>query len=297
MIGYFRRKAYEETDKLILCHDDIFPVLYEEIELRNGGLYARDINLETLDAFYFRAVGAQYEIVNRLVKIAVDAGKPVIDKYLLDGVGARTKKLMHETFDDVIRQPTWTLVRGLNNIAEHAEYPLVAKVSRGGRQGMGTFLVKNEDDIASIRTELERRLENHEPHVFDLGKREWIVQEYIPNDGDYRAFVIGGECIGVTKRGPKQDSLVMNKSTRGSRRFKNGRWPRDIGNMAVNAANTMGIDIAGVDIVRHSRTREPYVIEVNEAPRFNSFARATKIDVGARIVEYLRSIANGGTQN
>lgn len=304
MIAYLRRKVYKETDETIMRHDDIFPVLYDEIEFRNDGIFVRDVNLSTMDLFYFRAVGNAYEAVNRLIHLAKAHNIPIIDKHLYEhGARPRTKYLMHVDLSGFARQPNYSMFQGdVSHAYGRAEmegigYPFIVKVSKGGRQGMGTFLVNGRGDINRIRLELERRHSEREGHTFNLGDCEWIVQEYIPNRGDYRAFVIGEECIGITKRGPKQRGLVMNESERGSRRFRNGRWPRDVGRLAVEASNVMEIDIAGVDIVRHDATGELYVIEVNEAPRFKSFARATRIDVGERIVHYLRRRADARTQD
>lgn len=302
MIGYFRRKIYEETDDTIVHHEDIFPVLYDEIEWASDGMYVRGVNLSELDVFYFRAVGGKYGIVNDIVKLAVEHGKPIADKYLLNGAVPRTKKLMHSILDNVVYQPASLIAERLEEIpniieASDIEYPVVAKVSKGGRRGLGTFMLHNPDQIGDIYVELERRLEEGEGHEYSLGKREWIVQEYIPNNGDYRAMVIGGKCVAVTKRGPKKEGLVMSSSQRGSRRFRGGRWPKDVGRMAEKAANTMGVDIAGVDLVRHEWNRLPYVIEVNEAPRYKTFSRVTRMDIGTYIVEYLRRIASGRTQS
>jgi glutathione synthase/RimK-type ligase-like ATP-grasp enzyme len=301
MIAYLRRKVYEETDAKFMRFPDVLPILYEDIQFRRGTAYAGDVDLSTVDAMYFRAVGSSREMVNELVRIAQRNNTPVVDRYLLtNGAEARTKLKMHRKLE--IRQPVFHVARGLSRVAQVAtdnnlDYPYVAKVSKGGRQGLGTFFVQSADDIDLIRQELIRRHNDGEPHYYDRGQVEWIVQEYIPNNGDYRAIVVGGECIGITKRGPKDDGLVMNSSRRGSRRFRNARWPRDVGDLAVQASNELDVDVAGVDVVRHSRTREPYVIEVNETPRFHSFEKVTRIDVAEKILDYVRSMIHARAQD
>ena len=301
MIAYLRRKIYEETDAKFARLPDVLPVLYNDIQFRSGTAYIGDVDLSTMDAMYFRAVGSSRDAVNELVRIAGRNNIPVVDKYLsIDGAIPRTKLKMHRKLE--IKQPLFYVARGLERVDgvatdNNLSYPYVAKVSKGGRQGLGTFLVRNADDINMIGQELRRRRNEEEPHYYDLGRVEWIVQEFIPNGGDYRAITVGGECIGITKRGPKDDGLVMNKSQRGSRRFRNGRWPRDVGDLAIQAANELSVDIAGVDVVRHTQTRELYVIEVNEAPRFHSFERVTRIDVAEKIIDYVRSVIHARTQD
>jgi len=236
-----------------------------------------------------------------LVRIASRNNIPVVDRYLsASGAETRTKLKMHERLE--VKQPLFYVTRGLSHVDATAvnnnlSYPYIAKVSKGGRQGLGTFFVRNVDDIDRIRQELRRRRDEREPHYYDIGQVEWIVQEWIPNGGDYRAITVGGECIGVTKRGHKEDGLVMNKSQHGSRRFRNGRWPRSVGDLAVQAADELGVDVAGVDVVKHTQTGELYVIEVNEAPRFHSFEKVTRIDVAEKIMDYVRSIIHARTQD
>lgn len=303
MIAYFRRKEYEDTDRAILENrNDVLSVLYGSITERNRSLYCGDVNLSSVDVMYFRAVGGQYNIVNSLVRLAIENCIPVVDEYLTGGATPRTKRLMHEILDALsdIEQPEYFHINGLNHVYENARAanilpPFVLKVSRHGRQGMGTFLINREDDIDEVKRILEHRRNNDEKNFYNLGDVEWIVQEYIPNRGDYRAFVIGDECIGVTKRGPKDAGIVMNRSTRGSRRFRNNRWPQSIGDIATKAAKALGVTIAGVDIIREANTGQPFVIEVNEAPRFKTFSSVTRIDVGAEIVRYLRGLANERT--
>lgn len=296
MIAYLRRKAYEETDAKFMRLPDVLPVLYNDIQFRHGTARIGDVDLSTVDAMYFRAVGSSRDAVRELVRIAGQNNIPVIDRYLvLNGVEERTKLKMHQRLE--VKQPLFHVARGLSRVDgvamdNNLDYPYVAKVSKGGRQGLGTFLVRNADDIDMIRQELRRRRDEEEPHYYNIGQVEWIVQEYIPNGGDYRAITIGGECIGITKRGLKEDGLVMNKSQRGSRRFRNGRWPRDVGDLAAEAANELSVDVAGVDVVRHTQTRELYVIEVNEAPRFHSFEKVTRINVAEKIIDYVRSIVH-----
>ena len=65
-----------------------------------------------------------------------------------------------------------------------------------------------------------------------------------------------------------------------------------MGDLAAEAANELSVDVAGVDVVRHTQTRELYVIEVNEAPRFHSFEKVTRINVAEKIIDYVRSIVH-----
>ncbi len=56
---------------------------------------------------------------------------------------------------------------------------------------------------------------------------------------------------------------------------------------AVKAAKTMGLGVAGVDMLRSSAG--PLVIEVNSSPGLEGIETSTGIDVAGKIVEYIES--------
>jgi len=298
MIAYLRRLRNEETDARFERFDDVYPVLYDRVRWYDGVPSCEGQSLADKTVFYFRAVGNEYERVNRLVRFAKRVNIHVVDSYLNDGATRRTKDIMYNVLrEHDIPQPKTMAMHGLNNAIEHAlrcifhTYPCVLKFAKGGRRGIGTFLITERDDWVRVHNELRRRYNNGEKGHASRGDWPFVLQEYIPNTGDYRAMVVGGECIGVVKRGEKSmDELVMNSSEHGARKYKNNRWPRAVGNLAVEAANAMKVDIAGVDIVRHRRTGQLYVLEVNEAPAFHVFERQTGVDVAGKIVEWLRTL-------
>jgi ribosomal protein S6--L-glutamate ligase len=60
----------------------------------------------------------------------------------------------------------------------------------------------------------------------------------------------------------------------------------------VKAANVMGLDLAGVDILRSAHG--PLVIEVNSSPGLEGIETATGIDVAGKIVEYIEKDSKAG---
>jgi ribosomal protein S6--L-glutamate ligase len=54
---------------------------------------------------------------------------------------------------------------------------------------------------------------------------------------------------------------------------------------ALRAARTMGLNVAGVDLLRSRRG--PLVLEVNSSPGLEGIEAATGIDVAGEIIEYL----------
>jgi ribosomal protein S6--L-glutamate ligase len=60
---------------------------------------------------------------------------------------------------------------------------------------------------------------------------------------------------------------------------------------ALRAAKTLGLSIAGVDILRSNHG--PVVIEVNSSPGLEGIEAATGVDVAGRVVEYIERDSDG----
>jgi ribosomal protein S6--L-glutamate ligase len=61
---------------------------------------------------------------------------------------------------------------------------------------------------------------------------------------------------------------------------------------ALRATKAMGLRIAGVDMMRSHHG--PVVLEVNSSPGLEGIENATKVDVAAKIIDYMASHANDG---
>ncbi|NLA39175.1 MAG: RimK family alpha-L-glutamate ligase [Methanomicrobiales archaeon] len=97
----------------------------------------------------------------------------------------------------------------------------------------------------------------------DLGPGPWYLQEYIPNDRDYRIFVLGGEAVGAISR--ISDSLTHNIHQGGI--GTPVTIDEDMRTIAEAAADAIGIDYCGVDLLED---KEGYtVLEVNGTPNWH----------------------------
>jgi ribosomal protein S6--L-glutamate ligase len=59
--------------------------------------------------------------------------------------------------------------------------------------------------------------------------------------------------------------------------------------MAIKAAATLGLQVAGVDILRAKRG--PLVMEVNASPGLEGIETATGIDIAGMMIEYIEQHA------
>jgi glutathione synthase/RimK-type ligase-like ATP-grasp enzyme len=99
------------------------------------------------------------------------------------------------------------------------------------------------------------------------GSLRFILQEFVPNDGDYRLLVIGGNMLAI-KRTSKPGSHLNNTSQGGSASLTPlHEIPEPVQATAKALARDMGILTAGVDVLQDSKTGKYYVLEVNSQPQ------------------------------
>lgn len=152
---------------------------------------------------------------------------------------------------------------GDNLLASYAErgfvFPLIAK-SVAGTRGKDNYLVHTHEELAEILTHAEKA---------------FVLQEYIPNTGDYRVLVTGDTATFVLHRQATTSSHLNNTSQGG----KPTPVPIESVNpkvisLAIKASQYYGRDFGGVDIVESSVDGSFYCFEVNRSPQIEGTAYA-----------------------
>lgn len=160
----------------------------------------------------------------------------------------------------------------LDLIGKEFGFPLILK-KISGTEGKGIVLCK---DLAQLRDTSE------------LLDPNWniILQECIEDSlgKDVRVMVIGGRAIGAMLRTASQGTFKANYSAGGSVE-KCGLTP-EMEWLAVESARITGLDIAGVDLLFDKDSFR--VCEVNSAPYFNGFEKATGQNVPREIFNFAR---------
>ncbi len=129
--------------------------------------------------------------------------------------------------------------------------------------------------------ELARRV------VRTLGRLKpvFYLQRAIDHAGvDVRAFVVGGRVLAAIERLAPAGEWRTNVAIGGVARRCD--LPSAWSDMAVRAADAVGADYAGVDVIE-SRDGQVFVLEVNAIPGWPGLQRATGVDVAASIVDRL----------
>lgn len=288
-IAYLHRISFPESEvrfqeEALKLGIELVLIKYKQLCLLDDHIFYKDTDLADFDLLYFRAVGTELEWAKLLEIYAKKHNVPVVDQYLLDhGPLRRFKSVMGFLLaENKVNYPKTLLVNTFAELKQELsnwELPVVVKLSQGGRHGMGTFWIRSLSDLEELKTKLKP------------GARDFLVQPYIPNDGDFRVMTVGYKCVGGFKRKPKEEKMVMNKSVGRSEGL--AEVPSDVASVAERASRVLGVEFSGIDLVRDSRDGKVYIIEVNEAPQFKVFEKRTKINVVKMLLEYLISKVKG----
>lgn len=154
--------------------------------------------------------------------------------------------------------------------------PLVIKLL-GGAQGIGVVLAENENAAKSVI------------EAFMGLKVNILVQEYIQEarGADIRCFVIGDKVVASMKRQAKPGEFRSNLHRGGT--ASPIRITPEERSTAVRAARIIGLNVAGVDILRSNHG--PVVMEVNSTPGLEGIEGATDTDIAGLIVDFVEKNA------
>lgn len=156
-------------------------------------------------------------------------------------------------------------------IADRIGYPLIMKPI-AGREGEGVEKIDADNDLEAVLKEEE----------FPV-----LLQQYIDIAEEYRILVVGDTALGAVTKEPIQgdEGKVVRNFAQGAE--FNAVDVSDLEPAAVQIAQLMGIEVAGVDIVK-TADGAYYEIECNRCPQFKGFSQAhPDVDVAAAIVDYI----------
>ena len=150
--------------------------------------------------------------------------------------------------------------------------PHVIKLNEGA-QGQGVLLADKQAVSQSVIEAFRGLYAN------------FLVQEFIreAKGADIRCFVVGGKVVAAMRRQAKDGEFRSNLH-RGGSAAATELSASEI-DIALRAARTMGLNIAGVDLLRSRRG--PLVLEVNSSPGLEGIEASTGIDIAGAIVDYL----------
>ena len=150
--------------------------------------------------------------------------------------------------------------------------PLIIKLLEG-TQGLGVVLAETKNAAESVI------------EAFNGLQARVIVQEFIKEAGgaDIRALIVDGHVVGAMKRQGKEGEFRSNLHRGGTASVI--ELTDDEENAAIKAAKSMGLGVAGVDMLQSSRG--PLILEVNSSPGLEGIEAATGKDIAKTIIRYI----------
>ena len=157
--------------------------------------------------------------------------------------------------------------------------PLVVKLVEG-TQGIGVVLAETRQAAESV-IDAFRGLNAH-----------ILVQEYIKEaqGRDIRCLVVGNKVVAAIERQAKPGDFRSNLHRGGvANQVTITEREREI---ALHAAATLGLDVAGVDILRANRG--PLAMEVNASPGLEGIEKTSGIDIATLMIKWIEQQAQPG---
>jgi len=253
---------------------------YMDIATSRPGIFYKGEKLAQYDAviprigasitFYGTAVLRQFEVLGSFPlneSVAIGRARDKLRSLQLlarKGVGLPLTSFAHdvENTQDLIN-----LVGGA---------PLVVKLLEG-TQGKGVVLAETNKAAESVID------------AFRELRADFLVQEFIQEAGgaDVRCLVIEKRVVAAMERRAREGEFRSNLH-RGGTAVVTRLSPEERAT-AVKAARTLGLNVAGVDILRSKGG--PAVMEVNSSPGLEGIETATGKDVAAMVVAFIETHA------
>jgi len=160
-------------------------------------------------------------------------------------------------------------------------FPFIAKPNVGSK-GEGIYLFKTQLDIDTSNIPLKK----------------YVFQNFISNQGDFRILVLGGKILGVIKRTAKKGSFLNNFSQGGSIEVVTDKdIIKKVSAIATKISALFNLSFCGVDVIYDTIEKKFLFLEVNTAPEWKGFQRATKINVSTELLNFCASLAKMDTKN
>ena len=152
------------------------------------------------------------------------------------------------------------------------DIPLVIKLLQSS-QGKGVILAESKKAASGMISAFQR-----------IGA-PFIAQEFIEeaNGEDLRCFVVGRKVVGSMIRKAADGDFRSNLHSGGT--AKNIKITKQERIIALNAARALGLNVAGVDLIRSSSGSK--VLEVNSSPGIEGIEKATKKNIAGSIIKFI----------
>lgn len=155
------------------------------------------------------------------------------------------------------------------------QFPCIMKAKHGSH-GNDNYVVHSLEEVRKI--------------CLDSADKVFVLQRFVPNDGDYRILIVGDETIVIGRSA--QEGTHLNNTSKGgvATEVTIDSMPNEVIEQAKKIAHELKMTIAGVDAIQDKTTGKYFFLEVNAQPQLMSGAF---IDKKEQLVgKLLDSLAN-----
>jgi ribosomal protein S6--L-glutamate ligase len=155
--------------------------------------------------------------------------------------------------------------------------PVVIKILQG-TQGIGVVLAESTASATSVIEAF---------HGLD---QNILIQKFIreANGADIRAIVVGRRVVGAMRRKAVAGEFRSNIHRGGQ--SERVSLKRDYERVALAAARTLGLRMAGVDLIESAEG--PMVMEVNSSPGLEGIQKTTQIDIATCVIRHIERVVS-----
>jgi glutathione synthase/RimK-type ligase-like ATP-grasp enzyme len=232
-----------------------------------------EVNVKEYDSLYIRNpyLNAGAEKLPQIIKLAKkfkNSGKKVVDSVIGDGQLGEGKWVDYQKLAKAKLPIPATICLGKNNLKK-LKYSLVLKWIYGFK-AENVFYVRDEDQLAKL-------LPKHP-------LKEWLAQEFLPADYEYKVMVVGHRSVPIVLRFEiRTDGFGIKYRT--GKAVRASTIPKVV-SLAEKASRLLGRELTKVDILYSGGLY--YILEVNRFPGIKPFENFTKMNLAAKFIEYVR---------
>lgn len=149
------------------------------------------------------------------------------------------------------------------------------------------IVVKDEDGFGGNTNFLIQSVHELDDILKKHNRIDFVAQNFIPNDCDYRVLLFDAEPKLVIERKRAATGTHLNNTTQGAQaeKIELNDFDQKVLDECVTLAKSLKRTTAGVDVMRNSETGEMYFLEINKSPQIGSGAfMDEKLDI---FYEYL----------
>jgi glutathione synthase/RimK-type ligase-like ATP-grasp enzyme len=219
------------------------------------------INLLEFDLIYFMNASKNLRLAATIAQFCQANKIPFIDKFYgtIEVPGNKLHSIVKLALNNIPVAPTVYISRRLlvtssHEIVRKFGSPLFAKNLFSQRR-LGLFLITKTKDFQKL---------------LDSDYRGgYLFQKKINIAREYRLVVMGGKVVAVHEEGIrrfKNSRIVFDKSESIGGWVEPGSVPREMCQIAIKAAEVLGLDVAGVDACVEEGTGKIFLFEANWGP-------------------------------